>query len=138
MTTEFPLELEIQLAFAIAEGKSVAVWARENHVPRSTAYRWAGKPDLRASVESCRRRARDCALRRIARRARSASDQIAKLAAGAGSESVRLRALRSSLADAITVSKLSDLKRRIAAIEQELHERTHNASLPCPATPSAE
>src|SRR5580704_10258320 len=121
---EIPLSQHDQLAMAIAQGRSVALWARDNQVPRSTAYRWASQPELRATVKSCRRRARDRALGRMAMQAQRASDQIAKLAAGAESESVKLRALRSILAGVISVSKFSDLRRRLAAIEQELHERT--------------
>jgi hypothetical protein len=135
MTGELPQNKKTQLALALAQRISVALWARDNQMPRSTAYRWASQPELRATVESCRRRARDRALGRMAMRAHWTSDQIAKLAAGAESESVKLRALRSILADVISVSKFSDLRRRMAAIEQELHERTDNASLSCPAMP---
>jgi hypothetical protein len=120
MTKELRQKSKAQLALAIARGRSVALWARDNQVPRSTAYRWAGEPEVQATVESCRRHARDWALGRMARSARRATEQIAKLAAGAESESVRLRALRSILADVISVSKCSNLRRRMAAIEQEL------------------
>ena len=135
MTKQLRQKMKTQLALAIAQGRSVALWARDNQVPRRTAYRWASQPDLRATVESCRRRARDRALGRMAMQARRASDQTAKVAAAAESESVKLRALRSILADVISVSKFSDLRRRMAAIEQEIHERTDNASLSCPAMP---
>jgi hypothetical protein len=47
----------------------------------------------------------------MAMRAHWASDQIAKLAAGAESESDKLRALRSILADVISVSKFSERAR---------------------------
>jgi hypothetical protein len=56
MTPELPQELKIQLALAIAEGESAATWAREKHVPRSTAYRWAADHQVRRVVQSCRRR----------------------------------------------------------------------------------
>src|SRR5580692_11531004 len=110
MTKELRQKTKSQLALAIAQGRSVALWARDNQVPRSTAYLWAGQPELRATVESCRRRARDRALGRMARRAHRATEQIANLARGAESESVKLRALRSILADVISVSKFSDLR----------------------------
>ena len=126
MTKELRQKAKTQLALAIAQGRSVALWARDNQVPRSTAYRWASQPELRATVESCRRRARDRALGRMAMQAQRASEQIVKLAAGAESESVKLRALRAILAGVISVAKFSDLRRRMAAIEQQLHERTDN------------
>jgi hypothetical protein len=127
MTKELRQNMKTQLALAIAQGRSVALWARANQVPRSTAYRWASQPALRATVESCRRRARDRALGRMAMQAQRECEQIVKLAAGAQSESVKLRALRAILAGVVSVSKLSDLRRRMAAVEQELHERTDNA-----------
>jgi hypothetical protein len=59
--------------------------------------------------------------------ARRAYEQNVKLAEGAESESVKLRALRAILAGVISASKFSDLRRRMAAIEQQLHERPDNA-----------
>jgi hypothetical protein len=120
MTKELRQERKAVLALAIAQGRSVALWARDNHVPRSTAYRWAGLPEVRASAESSRRRARNRALGRMARRAYWASYRAAKLAECAGSESVRLRALRSIFSRAIAMSKLPVLKRRMSAIKNEL------------------
>jgi hypothetical protein len=120
MTKELPQERKAGLALAIAQGRSVAVWARDNHVPRSTAYRWAGQPEVRASAESRRRRARNRALGRMARRGYCASYGVATLAECAGSESVRLRALRSIFSGAIAMSKFRVLKRRMSAIKQEL------------------
>jgi hypothetical protein len=111
-----------QLALAIAQGKTVALWARDNHVPRSTAFRWASQREVRATVELCRRRSRDRALGRMVRRVNRASDQLAGLAGVAESEWVKLRALRSIFCDVVAVSKLSDLERRMAAIEEGLRD----------------
>ena len=105
------------LALAIAQGRSVVLWARDNHVPRSAAYCWAGQPEVRATAESCRRRARNRALGRLANRAYWTSYQIATLARDAESASVKLRALRSILAGANAMSELPVLKRRMAAIK---------------------
>jgi hypothetical protein len=135
MTKELLQENKTQLARAIAQGKSAALWARDNHVPRSTAYRWAGQPEVRATAESCRRRARNFALARMARQAYWESYRIAKLARVAESEPVKLRALRSILSDAAAVSKLSHLKRRMAAIKEKLHKQADNARPSCPAVP---
>jgi hypothetical protein len=134
MTKELRQEKKTQLALAIAQGRSVALWARDNHVPRSTACRWASQPEVRAAAETCRRRARDRALGRMARQAYWESYRIAKLARVAESEPVKLQALRSILSDAVDVPKLSHLKRRMAAIKEKLHEHADNASPSCAAT----
>ena len=55
-----------QLALAIAQGASIAVWSRKNDVPDRTAYRWAAKPKVRAKIKANRRRARDRAVGRLA------------------------------------------------------------------------
>jgi hypothetical protein len=135
MTKELRQERKTALALAIAQGRSVALWARDNHVPRSTAYRWAGQPEVRATAESSRRRVRNRALGRMARRAYRASYQVATLAESAESESVRLRALQSIFSGAIAMSKLPVLKRRMSAIKEALHERTEKAGPSCPAAP---
>ena len=51
-----------QLALAIAQGMPITKWAKNNNVPRRTAFRWATEPKVRAMVESCRRRALDRAI----------------------------------------------------------------------------
>jgi hypothetical protein len=56
---EIPLSQHDQLAMAIAQGKSIAGWARQNGVPRRTAQRWATEPDVRRQVEDWRRRVLD-------------------------------------------------------------------------------
>ena len=132
MTKELRRKTKIQLALAIAQGTSVAVWVRDNQVPRSTAYRWASQPEVRAAAESRRRRS-ESALGRMASRAYRASYEVATLAECAESESVRLRALRSIFSGAIPMSKFAVLKRRMSAIKEELHERTGTAGPSCPA-----
>jgi hypothetical protein len=114
---EIPLSKQDQLALAIARGTSVTLWSRANQVPRRTAFRWASDPKVRDVVETCRRRARDRAIGRMARRATWASDQFAMLAKTAESEPVKLRALRSIFSDVLAVSKGPDLKSRLAEIE---------------------
>ncbi len=61
---KLPEAKKIRLAVAIAEGESVAVWARENGVHRGTAFRWAREPSVRRAVEACRRRTLDQAIGR--------------------------------------------------------------------------
>jgi hypothetical protein len=124
MTPELPDELKIQLAFAIAEGKSPATWAREKHVPRSTAYRWAADPNVRRVVQSCRRRSLQHALGQMTRRATWACDEIAELAKLAESESVRLQALRVIVRDLVAASKVANLERRMVKVQEGLRDRT--------------
>jgi transposase-like protein len=47
---EISLSKQDQLAIAIAQGKSISEWARQNDVPRSTAYDWANDPECRRLV----------------------------------------------------------------------------------------
>jgi hypothetical protein len=52
---ELPKAKKIHLAAAIAQGESVTAWACNNGVDRSTAFRWAREPNVRRTVEACRR-----------------------------------------------------------------------------------
>jgi len=124
MTQELPPKKKTRLALAIAQGMSVTSWARTNEVPKRTAFRWASEPMVRAAVESCRRRAVDQAIGRLARRATWAADQIAKLGKNAVSESVRLAALRAILSDMMAVSEFSGIEERITQIEEQLSDGT--------------
>jgi hypothetical protein len=135
MTNELRQKTKIPLALTIAQGRSVALWARDNLVPRSTAYRWAGQPDLQAAAESRRQRAVNCALARLAKRAYREAQEVVALAECAESESVRLCTLRAVVSGAMPTSKLAPLKRRMSAIKQELQERPGTAGPPCPAAP---
>ena len=97
MSREKRTSLKSTLAAAMAEGKSSAEWASANGVAERTAQRWANEPEVRAEVESIRRGALDQAVGRMSQRVVWATEQIAKLAEDAKSESVRLAALRSIL-----------------------------------------
>jgi len=149
MTEEFPKGMKTDLALAIAQGKSAALWARDHQVPERTAQRWANDPKVRRLAESCRRRALDRAIGHMARRAARASNQIAKLAEGAESESVKLRALRSIVSSAAGASSKKGpgtvvrstlravpatvpdpfFEYRMAEIEEGLRDRTDNADI---------
>ncbi len=129
MTGEVRNGLKTQLAFAIAQGKSVAMWARDRQVPRSTAFRWANDPNVRCAVESRRRRALDRVIDRMARCAKRACHENVKLAKAAESESAKLRALRAIFSDVFAVSKPPDMKHRIAKIEQRLRDQADDADI---------
>ena len=117
---------KINLALAIAEGESIAEWARQNGVAERTAQRWGQDRNVRREVDACRRRALNQAIGRLTGMATNAVDGIANLAKGADSESVQLRAWRAVLADQIAVSKFSDLEYRIAEIEEQLDKRAEH------------
>ena len=109
----------------LRQGQSVAAWARHNGVPRSTAYDWASEPDVRRTVEACRRRTLDRAIGRMTNHTLWACDRIAELAkTGEPRHSVQLRALRSIFAEVMAVAKFSNLEHRVAEIEEDLRERT--------------
>jgi hypothetical protein len=119
-----------QLAFAIAQGMSITAWAVKYDVPRRTATRWASEPKVRAAVESCRRRALDRAIGRQARRVTWAADEIAALAKGAVSESVKLAALRAIFSNMIAVSRFAVLQDRVTELEKKHDEPTGNTGDP--------
>jgi hypothetical protein len=121
--------LQGELAAALAAGKSCAEWANAKGVAERTAQRWASDSEVRAEVESYRRANLEQAVSRMSLRAVWATDQIAKLAEGARSESVRLAALRSMLSDMMAVADFSGIEGRIAKLEEQDHVRhKQNAS----------
>ena len=78
---EIRLTKQHQLALVIAHGKSVATWAHQNDVPKSTAYGWAKDVDVRRHVESWHRHSFDQALdEQMTRRSTQAVNTITKLA----------------------------------------------------------
>ncbi|MFI5461646.1 MAG: hypothetical protein ACHRXM_40190 [Isosphaerales bacterium] len=127
---EVPLSKQDQLALAIAQGKSVHWWARQNDVPRTTAYRWANDPDLRRQVEDWRRRSLDRALGWMAGHSMRTVKRITRLGETAESESVQLGALRALLSQQIALSNHANLEHRMAEIEEELRARNGNAAHP--------
>jgi hypothetical protein len=113
-----------KLALAIAQGESIAVWARKNGVPRSSAFRWAKDPKVTRAIEAWRRRSLNRAIGRMVCLATKAVDGIARLAKRAESESVQLRAWRALLADQMAVAKFSSLEQRIVELEELASDRT--------------
>jgi hypothetical protein len=110
------------LALAIAAGGTVKAWAKQHDVPERTAYKWARSPEVRNRVKRIRRRAIDRAIGRLSRYASAAAEQIARLAKGAESESVKLQAARAVLADLMQVANYADLEDRIAELERARKE----------------
>jgi hypothetical protein len=128
---EIPLSKQDQLAIAIARGKSIAAWARENQVPTRTAYGWAGDPDLRRLVDEWRRHSLDRALGWMAGHSMRAVIGITNLGENAESESVQLRAHRAILFDQLAIAKQANLEFRMAKIEEKLRDRTGNEDPQC-------
>jgi hypothetical protein len=87
-------KLKSQFALAVAQGVSVAAWARSNGVPRGTAFNWANDPAVRKMVEACRRRTIDRAVGQMKKNRNWAVEGIIKIAKDAECDDVRLRALR--------------------------------------------
>ena len=112
-----------QLAVALAQGVPTGKWARSRGVPSSTAYRWAKD---RKAGESCRRRTMDHAIGLMNQHSTWAADGIATIAREAKSDTVRLRACRAIVRDAMAVSKYSGLEARMADIETRLSAGAFN------------
>jgi hypothetical protein len=123
MTGESTNSQKMLLAIAIAEGTPVAEWASLNGVPERTAYNWAAQPEVRAEVESIRRRVLDEAIGRMAKHSTRAVNGIITLGESAESESVRLSALRAVMSDFIAVSRYAGLEGRLAALEEQYQGR---------------
>jgi hypothetical protein len=123
MSEELDDGSKTELAQALAQGISVAKWAKSRNVPPNTADRWARDPAVRREVAAIRRRTIDLATGLMTRHTNRAAEGIVKLADCAESESVRLRAARVVFSRMITVSKCPVLKERISEIESRLDER---------------
>jgi hypothetical protein len=127
MTEELLRKRKTRLAIATATGASVAAWARANGVPFETARAWTSEPEVRAAVESFRRRTLDRAVGRMAKRAIWAADEIAKLSRTTDSPWLKLAALRAILSELIKVTEFAVLEARLADIEARLNARTDSA-----------
>ena len=79
-------------------------------------------PKSARMVRRIRRRAIDRAVGRLSRYASAAAEQIARLAKGAESESVKLQAARAVLADLMQVANYADLEDSIAELERARKE----------------
>jgi hypothetical protein len=116
------------LAIAVAEGKSVIKWASDSGVSERTAFRWYAEPELRAEVESIRRRILDEAIGRLAHNATRSVDGIVRLGDEADSESVQLSAHKTVLSQYIAVSKYAGLETRVAKLEEQSSAGSRNAN----------
>jgi hypothetical protein len=130
MTREQRISLKSMLAAALAEGKSCVEWGRAHGVKDRRAQEWSGEPEVRAQVESIRRANLDQAIGRMSQRVVWATDEIAELAKGARSESVKLGALRSILSDMLMALDFAGLEARIAKLEEQDRVR-HQESTSC-------
>jgi len=128
---EISLSKQDQLALAIAQGKSVPLWASQNDVPRATAYRWAKDPDVRRQADDWRRRSVDRALGWMTGHSLWAVKRIKKLAETADSDSVQLKALRTFVQDMIKVSDFANLEYRVCELEEEQRIQNENANGQC-------
>jgi predicted metalloendopeptidase len=122
MSDELEKDPKIQLAIAVATGQSAGKWAKDNNVPRSTAYGWTDDPEFKARVEEIRRRTLNQAIGIMSRHTTRAARGITQLADSAESESVKLQALRSILHDMMKVSNFSNFTSRLNKIEEQLRD----------------
>jgi hypothetical protein len=122
---------KLGLAAAIASGKSISRWAKENGVPKSTACRWAQDSAMRIEAQAVRRRMLDRVAGTMIRRCAFAAGRINALASDAQSESVQLNAAKLILTESMRIATYSDLEARMAEFEEELRrDPTSFAPLP--------
>jgi hypothetical protein len=108
------------LALAMASGRAVVDWARENHVPERTAYTWSRSRDVLDQVAAIRRAAIDGAVGQLSANALAAARAITALVEKATSEAVKLQAARAVLADLMAVSDYAALEGRLAEVERRV------------------
>jgi len=123
-----PRALRSKLALAVASGKSVAAWAKENGIALRTAYEWHRDPAFKAQVDEVRRRFFDRAIGQLSRSVVKAVTEMARLTTKAKSDAVRLQAARAVVADLMAMSDFAAFEKRMAAIEKQLQERAGGAT----------
>ncbi len=110
------------LALAMAAGRTVIDWARENDVPERTAYSWARSREVLDQVEAIRRAAIDRAVGRLSENAIVAADEITRLVRESTSDAVRLQAARAVLADLMAIADHAAFEQRLADLERRLRD----------------
>jgi hypothetical protein len=120
MQEEHTQDQKARLAVVIARGNSISAWARKNDVPVRTALKWASELEVRKTVELWRRRALSRAIDILAAAAPAAR---AALARHADSRSIQPRAKRAKRVDRKSDADLSNLEKRLAAVEKRLRGR---------------
>jgi hypothetical protein len=121
------------LAFALAQGSSLAAWRRGHNVPPRTAYRWSSDPKVTAAVHRIRRAFLEQAAGMLGKNATAAASGMIKLGQDAKSETVKLRAFRALFSDVITLTEFAVLEGRVAEVEEQIRERDRkHAARPAP------
>ena len=110
------------LALAMAAGRTVIDWARENNVPERTAYSWARSREVLDQVEAIRHAAIDRAVGRLSENATVAADEITRLVRESASDAVRLQAARAVLADLMAIADHAAFEQRLADLERRLRD----------------
>jgi hypothetical protein len=108
------------LAMHVASGGSVASFAKQEKIPRRTAYAWTKDAGFQAKVADYRARIIDKLVGSLAKLGRSAVKGIGVLATTAENESVRLAACRAVLNDLINVGNYQANARQFAEMEARL------------------
>lgn len=121
-----PKGLKNSLALAVAAGRRVADWAKENGVAPRTAYAWTRRPGFDAKVARLQRRVLERAVGALAAASARNARQINALAASAESEAVRLAAARAAIADLAALRKHLYLEERLSELERRVNDAHGN------------
>jgi hypothetical protein len=128
-----PTGLKSKLALAVANGQSIARWARQHQIGVRTAHTWAKDPEFRSRVAELRGRLLDRAIGVLARRVAANAAEINRLATAAESEAVRLAAARAGIADLLGASRFVELRAEVEELKRELAaEKARRARNPGP------
>lgn len=110
------------LVAALASGKAVKDAAGEAGVSERTAFRRLEQADFCRRVAELRGRMVESAAGRLAAAAGAACETLTKLLS-ASSESVQLAAAKTILDQAVRLREVTDLERRLAALEEACSRR---------------
>jgi hypothetical protein len=111
------------LALALAEGQSVAEWARANNVNVRAAYRLAARPAVRAKATELRARLIDTAIGHLARGARSCAIVLWGTAADPDQPiAVRVSAASRALSALVQLETHASVPAQFAELKQMLED----------------
>lgn len=108
------------LVIAVATGTPVARFCKRAGIPRSTATGWTADPAFNRDVEAARSRILDRAAGKLMGSLERIAEGMIRLAESASSEPVQLGSMRAAFDTVLRLIEVSDLRRRIAALEESL------------------
>ena len=108
------------LARAVARGRSVIAWARQNEVNIEVAREWSQLPDFRQNVEADRFDICDRMAGKLARISSRAIDRLVEISERSGLSSVSVSATNALLKNWIEVSKFFVMEKKMEVLTAQI------------------